>query len=306
GVPAPPGARAASRPRQDSEAARRGSLPQRRLRLGAHDRQPRQEAAAQIRGARLRLRRDRHGARPRVSLDRRRGLMRFSRIGWRRLAFNLLLVFLPVAGFIYLDTYEKQLLDAQERAMVQQGRVLSAALSGQGKIERAEADRIVKQLNRRLDARLRVVDGEGFVLADTARFGPREGAARAPAARRTSLLYRVGAFFADLPRRVSPPEAAPEKEEASETRLEGREVRAALAGRYGRAVRETPGERSVTLSSAIPIENAAGGVVGAAVVSQSTQRILRDLYAVRVRIAEVCAASLLAALVLSLFLSATI
>jgi two-component system, OmpR family, sensor histidine kinase ChvG len=231
--------------------------------------------------------------------------MRLSRIGWRLLAFNLLLVFLPVAGFIYLDTYEKQLLDAQERAMVQQGRVLSAALSGRGPIERVEAERILRELNRRLDARLRVVDRDGFLMADTARFGPRETAAAPTTRPRATLLYRVGAFFADLGKRVSPPEAAPEKEETSEDRLEGREVRAALAGRYGKAVRVTPGERSVTLSSAIPIESG-GGIVGAAVVSQSTQRILRDLYDVRVRIAEVCAASLLAALVLSLFVSATI
>ena len=45
------------------------------------------------------------------------------------LAFNLLLVFLPAAGFLYLDVYEAQLLRAQERSMVQQGRILAAALS---------------------------------------------------------------------------------------------------------------------------------------------------------------------------------
>ena len=36
------------------------------------------------------------------------------------LAFNLLLVFLPAAGFLYLGVYETQLLRAQEHSMVQQ------------------------------------------------------------------------------------------------------------------------------------------------------------------------------------------
>ena len=51
-----------------------------------------------------------------------------SRIAVRMLAFNVLLVFLPLAGLLYLDTYEQHLLEAQERSMVQQGRILAAAL----------------------------------------------------------------------------------------------------------------------------------------------------------------------------------
>ena len=57
-----------------------------------------------------------------------------SRISVRMLGFNILLVFLPITGFLYLDTYEKQLLASLERAMVNQGRMLSAALSGREKI----------------------------------------------------------------------------------------------------------------------------------------------------------------------------
>ena len=63
-----------------------------------------------------------------------------SGISVRLLAFNLLLVFLPVAGVYYLDVYERQLLDAQERAMVQEGRVLAAALSERGPLEPAAAE----------------------------------------------------------------------------------------------------------------------------------------------------------------------
>src|SRR5215831_21114127 len=132
-------------------------------------------------------------------------------ISLRLLLFNLLLVFLPVAGFLYLDIYEKQLLEAQERAMVQQGRVLAAALSGRGELEAGDVERMLARLSRRSEARLRVVDPQGNILADTSRRAPRGQAEPAPAAPpasagpvRRSALYRVGAFFYDLYRRFLP------------------------------------------------------------------------------------------------------
>ncbi len=235
-----------------------------------------------------------------------------SRLSLRLLLFNLLLVFLPVAGFLYLDTYEKQLLEAQERAMVQQGRILAAALSGRGALDPAEVARLLARLNRRSEARLRVLDARGNILADTSRGAGARPSAGEPAPSgetgpaRRNALYRLGAFFYDLYRRFLPPEPGIEPQEsATPGRLEGREIRAALSGRYGRATRVSPGQRSVTLSSAIPIDDS-GRVAGAVVVTQSTHRILQDLYAIRLRISEVCAASLLGALILSLFVSATI
>src|SRR5712691_12913351 len=108
-------------------------------------------------------------------------MKRFSGLTVRLLAFNLLLVFLPVAGLLYLDAYEKQLLEAQERSMVQQGRILSAALSGRGPLQREEVGRVLRQLNLRLDARLRVVDRDGALLGDTSLLGPRQMRPAAPA-----------------------------------------------------------------------------------------------------------------------------
>src|SRR5713226_448593 len=142
-------------------------------------------------------------------------MRRFSGLTLRLLAFNLLLVFVPAAGVLYLDIYEKQLREARERAMVQQGRVLAAAMSGRETLSREEVDRVLRQLNRRLDARLRVVDREGVVLGDTSRLGPRLAklpASEAPPARRNTL-YRVGAFLYDLYKRIAlPPEPAVEPE----------------------------------------------------------------------------------------------
>jgi two-component system sensor histidine kinase ChvG len=238
-----------------------------------------------------------------------------SRISVRLLLWNVLLVFLPAAGFFYLDVYETQLLDGQERAMVQQGRLLAAALGGQGELDAGRARELLDRLQGRTGARLRIYDRQGTVLVDSARLGLQK-AEPAPVTRytpdsprsRDSLLYKVGAFLyrlyqratdgsaPDLPRKLdpSPPPAFPP------------EVQAALAGRYGAATRPTgDGYSSMTLTSAIPVRSQ-GQVVGAVLVSQSTLRILRSLGVVRLAIFKIFLGSVAVAAVLSLFLSATI
>src|SRR4030095_16638707 len=92
-----------------------------------------------------------------------------SRLSIRLLAFNVLLVFLPAAGLLTLDTYERQLLRAQEQAMVQQGRLLAAALSNPDGIDAVQADAILRDLRQRQQARFRVVDADGRLLADSSR-----------------------------------------------------------------------------------------------------------------------------------------
>lgn len=234
-------------------------------------------------------------------------------ISIRLAAFNILLVFLPAAGFLYLDTYEEQLLQAQERSMVQQGRLLAAALSGRDELAAAEAARVLAELGQRTTARLRVFDADGEVIADSSRLGPRrapdEPAPPVGSSVRTNLLYRLGAAAFGLLNRLlgrvepdssgyeSGPELSPPPADLG--------VEAALAGRYGAAVRRSPGQRSITLYSAIPVTGG-GRVVGAVQVSQSTLHLLRDLYQVRLAIFQAFLASVLVAVVLSLFVSGTI
>ena len=55
-----------------------------------------------------------------------------NRISVRLLAFNLLVVFVPVVAFLSLGTYERQLLRSLEGALVQQARLLAAALEDAG------------------------------------------------------------------------------------------------------------------------------------------------------------------------------
>jgi two-component system sensor histidine kinase ChvG len=237
-----------------------------------------------------------------------------SRIAIRLLLFNILLVFLPAAGFFYLDVYEKQLLTVQERAMVQQGRLLAAALSGSGDLDAAHAEGLLRRLEQRTESRLRIFGRSGELLADSARLGPRqaeaESSSRYPSSRKTrdNLLYRVGAFLYRLGERLSPgPMPESDSDRSPTPALPNPEVRAALAGRYGAGLRPTPGgqQPSLTLYSAIPVRGG-GQVVGAVLVSQSTVRILRALQEVRLDIFKVFLGSVAVAVVLSLLVSTTI
>ena len=101
----------------------------------------------------------------------RRG-WRPSRIALRLLAFNLLVVFVPVVGVLYLNVYEARLLQAQEQSMVQQGRVLAAALAAEPALDAAGIERLFARLGPRGDARYRVYDLHGAMLADSARGRP--------------------------------------------------------------------------------------------------------------------------------------
>jgi two-component system sensor histidine kinase ChvG len=251
----------------------------------------------------------------------------FSRITVRLLTFNVLIVFLPVAALLYLDTYERQLLRSLEHALVQQGRILASALSGQNPLQADSAGRILKQLEQRHEARLRVVDPQGRLLADSSRLGPRRDEVTAaeqhaalpqeadeannedavPAEQR--LLYRIATYPVQLYRRLfRPPEPPLESAEfyINTDILLGPEIQEALEGRYGAMTRiSTGGQRSVTLYSAIPVRGE-DSVVGAVLVSQSTYRILRDLYELRLEIFTIFLISLAVAVALSLLSSTTI
>ena len=235
----------------------------------------------------------------------------FTGIRPRLLAFNLLLVFLPLFGFLSLDVYEHRLLRSQERSMVQQARLLAAALST---APDADPKDLIANLQGRLDARLRVVDSEGNLLADSSRIAlPSEGetdedySAKKPP--RETRLYRLGAWFYRLYAKMFEP-PAPTLESAEfyggARKLDGPEIQAALEGRYGSATRvSAAGQRSVTLYSAVPFRRD-GQIAGAVLVSQSTYRILQDLYAERLALFRVILLSVAVAGILSFVVAATI
>ncbi len=243
------------------------------------------------------------------------------RLTGRLLFFNLLLLFIPLVSMLYLDTYEKQLLDTQERAMVQQGRIFSSALSASPDI-RLEAEKLLHHLRKRLEARIRVVDKDGRLLADSARPPTKveqngdfeevneEGSyeeSTAPNEFRVNILYRIVTYPIMTFRKLFFPPETPlvsgEFYSGTEV-LMGPEVRAALEGRYGAATRvSTGGQRSINLYSAIPVFNDMDEVIGAVIVSKSTYRILDDLYKLRLDIIRIFLLALGCAVFLSLLLA---
>jgi two-component system sensor histidine kinase ChvG len=251
----------------------------------------------------------------------RRRFSRRSRIANRLLAFNLLLLFLPVAGVLYLDVYEARLLDAQERAMIQQGRLIAAAISPAGALDPGAARSFLSRLTQRGDARFRIYDSAGLLIADSSaiRLEGEPAVDPAPALYsskshnvRAQLLYRVGAWIAGVRtagasglRRILLLDRGGTPGSTTDAEMILREVQTALTGRYGAATRPSQGQRSLTLSSAIPIQGGSG-TAGAVLVSQSTFRVLQALYAVRLRIFEVVIASLVAAGLLTTVAAATV
>lgn len=236
-----------------------------------------------------------------------------SRISFRLLAFNVLLVFLPVGGVLFLDTYERHLLMAQERTMAQEGRLLAAAIEARDRLDGNDARRILVQLGQRHLARLRVVNTAGQVEADSALLGPRrelEGEGRTDAGAATpverSFLYRLGSLPFRLFRGSTERPDESEDRDSSSDLLSRPEIQSALDGRYGAATRIHPEpRRSVTLHIAIPIR-IGNSIEGAVLVSQSTGRILQALDAVRLDVFKVFLLSLAAAVVLSLVSATTI
>jgi len=235
-----------------------------------------------------------------------------SRISARLLLFNVLLVFLPVAGFLYLGVFEKQLLEDQERSMVQQGRLLAAALGRQETLEAPGAEDLLKQLDSRTEARLRIFGADGVLLADSSRLGPKAPeqatVSQAGQARDNPLYKGIAGAYRVWKRLQENASTLRGRRSAPAEPYPGKVVRAALEGRYGATVHRTGGEAwrpSLTLYSAIPVRHE-GRTVGAVLVSQSTVRILGELDQVRLDVSKVFLGSVTVAAVLSLLLAGTI
>ncbi len=234
-----------------------------------------------------------------------------SAIAVRLLLFNVLLVFLPVAGLLSLRSLERQLLDLQERAMVQQGRLVAAALSGTSELDVAQARSLIQRLGGRSDARIRIVGRSGDVLADSAIHSPvivanEESSYEKTGGSRKQLLYRIGVRLWRLYDAMRGRPAIPKTENFVDPTPQA-VVTKALQGRYAATLRESLGQRSLTLYSAVPVRaGGRGDVTGAVLVSQSTSRILRALWRVRLDTINVFAISLAAAAVLTLLMAATI
>jgi len=227
----------------------------------------------------------------------------FSRISIRLLAFNLLLVFLPVAGVLFLGAYESRLESAEVRAITEEARIVAAAVGAAGN---HAFEAIVRR--RATDVRLRLVDAHGNLVADSHRIVPPPPVPQPAGSKRHNTLYRVGAFLVrPVVKFLQPPQPPLDVDfYETATKLTGFEVHDALRGGEGFDKKITAGgKRSVTLYRAVPVL-VNGKVTGAVVASRNTFPILQDLYAIRLGVMRIFLASLVVAILVSLFFSATI
>ena len=224
-----------------------------------------------------------------------------SRISIRLMLFNLLLVFLPVAGMLFIDIYEQHLEQSQIEGMQRQAGLVVSIIQSGGKLP---------QFFRAIhwhEPRLRILDANGRVQLDSGPLQDTDTDEESGAQR--NWLYRLGAAVLKKPmqwlRPVTRPLPSTEAYERSPI-LRGREVQDALLGRNGveKRVSSTPG-RPVTLYTATPIFRR-GNVLGAVLVSQTTDDIRQDLHAVRLAVFQIFVASVIVAIVLTLMVSTTI
>lgn len=230
-----------------------------------------------------------------------------SRISIRLMAFNLLLVFLPVAGILYLGSYESKLLAAQRRAVDEEARLLATSLT------RVNDAKPLLERHRRAEGvtsvpepvRLRVISTDGHVIADSHRIARPRPQTENKA--RRNVLYRAGAKVWKLLLRLFRAEAVLSAADFYENadRLMGDEIESALHGTPARKERISPDRRSVTLYIAHPIRNN-GKIVGAVLASQSTFTILQDLSTVRLGILRIFLVSIVVAMILSFLVATTI
>lgn len=232
-------------------------------------------------------------------------LRSFSRLGVRLLAFNVVLVFLPLAAVLFLGQYEQTLENAEIRDITHRSRLIAAAIARGGTLD-ADAFEDVIRRARIDDLRVRLIDSQGRVVADSQEIVT-PAPPRPPRTDRRNVLYRIGAFLVrPVQRFVRPPEPPLEVDfYDNATRLAGPEIASALRGREGFEKKIARRQRSIMLYRITPVV-VGGWTVGAVVTSKSTFTILQDLYVIRLRVMRILAASIAVAILVGIFFSATI
>jgi two-component system sensor histidine kinase ChvG len=155
---------------------------------------------------------------------------------------------------------------------------------------------MLREAARHTRARIRLLDGAGYLLADSHRRGPPEGRERSP----PTLLNAGGRLS-----RASLPAQQRSTTPADELSAR-REVRRALAGGYGSATRLYKNGGRLFLFSALPIATTAGPSAGVVYLTRSTNPVRAARYRLRTTLLQIFAATVAFATFIALFLAATI
>lgn len=217
----------------------------------------------------------------------RRALRHGARIRYRLLLVNVIVAIVPLAGIVFAEMHESQLLASLERDMIHQAQLVRAVALAQPAVPLAKHEPMLAIAARDTRTRIRLLDPQGNVIADSHRGGPPEGAERP-----------VPKLLGESPSRAI---SVPEPLDVSERR----EVRTALGGRYGSATRLWENQDRVYLFSALPIK-AGPQVVGAVYITRSTHDVKLELYKLRRFLTQVLLGTLAVTALLTLVLATTI
>ena len=217
----------------------------------------------------------------------RRALRHGARIRYRLLLVNVIVAIVPIAGIVFAQMHESQLLAGLERDMIHQAQLVRAVVLADPMVPLASRERMLFVAARDTRTRIRLLDPAGDVVADSHRGGPPEGAERP-----------VPKLIGDSPSREA---SVPTPLDVAERR----EVQAALAGRYGAATRLWENQDRVYLFSALPIKFG-DTIAGVVYVTRSTHDVKLELYKLRRFLTQVLLATLAITALLTLILATTI
>ena len=216
----------------------------------------------------------------------KRFLRHVARIRYRLLLVNVLVAAVPIVGISFARLHEAQLLAGLERDMIHQAQLVRAMILTEALPMRSEA--LLAAAARDTRTRIRILDPAGTVVADSHRVGPPEGAEHP----HPYLLHGESpSHQAEVPRPVNV--------------AERREIKAALAGRYGSATRLWGKQDRVYLFAALPILRG-NQVTGVVYVTRSTHDIQLQLFGLRTWLSRLLVATLIATALLTLLLATTI
>ena len=221
----------------------------------------------------------------------RRVLAHLARIRYRLLLVNVIVAAVPLVGISFAEMHETQLLAALEADMVHQAELVRAVVVAAPDRPLADFEPMLGAAATDTRTRIRLLDAHGAVHADSHRAGPPEGAERPV----PHLLRGEAPHHAAGPPRPLDPTSR-------------REVKAALAGRYGAATRLWGDQDRVYLFSALPLRRAgpAGPIDGVVYVTRSTHDVKLQLYRLRTWLFRLLAATLGLTALVTLVLATTI
>lgn len=246
----------------------------------------------------------------------------------RILAVNLLAPLLLLVGFLYLDQYERALVQSELDSLTTYAGLLAAAV-GEGavspdveliqglrvpvtshRLEHEQARSMVRRLAQLGGVRTRLFDPSGQLIADSRRLVGPGGAIQVfdlPPLAAPSVTGQLRAFYDWLTHwRIPLNRLQVYSERGDQAASDYEEVVAAIdSGSPSARVRQSPQQQARVLSVAVPVQYYKQ-IVGAVMVSKSDADVERSMFDIRLQILKLFLGTLGVTVLMSLYLARTI